>query len=247
MGKAKEEVTPPEDESSETDTETPLPETPPTLFKYKLDRALKSSTADNRRSASPTNKKDQTVFEEPLVRRKPVRPQPQPPGQKTLSLKPVPLVSERRDEIEETEVFEEDRRRISREVLFSRFLSGIVDIFLPAFLGLAFTVVASLLLGFDLFAPASMKWIGLLAVSFFFFNSLFFLLSSGQTLGMVMTDLRLVSEEEGTSISVTAVVLRVLFFIPSVVTVIGLAWAIFDPLCRCLHDLFSRTRIEPAS
>ncbi|MGW8179427.1 MAG: RDD family protein, partial [bacterium] len=192
-------------------------------------------------------KKEHPVFEEPLIRRKPVRQVQQPPGQKTLHLKPgAPRVTKVEEKVDE-EVIAEDKRKIPKEILFSRFLSGIVDLVLPLLIGLVFTIVASFLLGFDLLSPASMKWIGLLALSFFFFNSLFFFLTSGQTPGMLVTDLRLVGEHEEEDITTSSILLRVLFFLPSALTVVGLAWAIFDPLCRCFHDLVSRTRIEPAS
>ena len=140
---------------------------------------------------------------------------------------------------------EKEEPRVSKEILFSRFLSGIIDLVLPLLTGFAFTIVASLLLGFDLFVPSSMKWIGLFALSFFLFNSFFFFLSSGRTPGMFVTDLELVGENEE-EITVSSILLRVFFFLPSVLTVVGLGWAIFDPLCRCLHDLLSGTRIEPA-
>jgi uncharacterized RDD family membrane protein YckC len=219
-------------------------ETPPTLFKYKLDRALRNSTVPNIQTSS-TPKKEH-VFEEPLIRRKPVRPVPRPPGQKTLHLRPDPLPSKKKEERPEEEILSDEEDKVPKEVLFSRFLAGIVDLVLPLLMGLTFTLVASFLLGFDLFSPATLKWIGLLALSFFFFNSIFFFLTSGQTPGMVVTDLHLVADQEERELTVGAILLRVALFLPSAATVIGLGWALFDPLCRCLHDLGSRTRVEPA-
>jgi uncharacterized RDD family membrane protein YckC len=235
------------EDSSSPEPDEELGENPPTLFKYKLDRALRNSLTPSKVEARSKLKRDEHVFEEPLIRRKPVRPVQQPPGQKTLHLGPAPPETRRMEETIEEGVIEEERQRISKEILFSRFLSGIVDLVLPVLLGFAFTIVASFLLGFDLFSPSSMKWIGLFALSFFYFNSLFFFLTSGQTPGMVVTDLRLVGEHEKEAITTSAILLRVMLFLPSALTVVGLGWAIFDPLCRCLHDLVSRTRIEPAS
>ena len=217
-------------------------ELPTKLFKYKLDKALRNSVPQG--SEAPKSK-PAPVFEKPLVRQKPVRPLSEDSGQRTLRLKPAGPVVERFDPKEPSEQGVLEEPRMSREVLFSRFLSGIVDLFFPVFLGTAFTIVASLLLDLDLFYAGSVKWIALFSFSFFLFNSLFFLLTSGQTLGMIATDLHLVGESEEEGLTPTAVLLRVLFFIPSVVTVIGLAWAIFDPLCRCFHDLVSRTRVVP--
>ena len=232
---------------SESELKEEEVDSPPTLFKYKLDRALRSSAST--RKAEPPSKslKNQHVFEEPLVRRKPVRPVQQPPGQRTLHLKPDVPIARRVEDEPELEVVEEEEPKVSKEILFSRFLSGIVDLVLPLLMGFTFTIVASFLLGFDLLTPSSIKWIGLFALSFFFFNSVFFFMTSGQTPGMIVTDLRLVRENEDDEVSVGAILLRVLLFLPSALTVIGLAWAIFDPMCRCLHDLLSRTRIEPVS
>jgi uncharacterized RDD family membrane protein YckC len=231
---------------AELDPEKEPAEHPPTLFKYKLDRALRDSTSKSRKGSVSKSSKDQPVFEKPLIRRKPIRPVPQPPGQKTLHLKPdVPIARRGEDRI--SDAVEEGAPRVSREILFSRFLSGIVDLVLPLLTGFAFTIVASFLIGFDLLSPSSIQWIGLFSLSFFLFNSLFFFMTSGQTPGMVVTDLRLVSEKTNQEVSPTDILLRVLVFLPSALTVIGLGWAIFDPMCRCLHDLVSRTRIEPSS
>jgi uncharacterized RDD family membrane protein YckC len=215
-------------------------EPPPTLFKYKLDRALEKSETPSDVEARSKQKQDPTVFDETLVRRKPIRPVRPHPGQKTLRLQvtPPPVGKVEEEVTEET---------IPKEILFSRFLSGIVDLVLPTLMGFVFTIAASLLLGFDLFSAGSMKWIGLFALSFFFFNSLFFFLVSGQTPGMFVTDLRLVGDYEKDQVPTSAILLRVLLFLPSVLTVVGLLWSLFDPFCRCLHDLVSRTRIEPAS
>jgi len=228
-------------------SEEPLDEpvdSPQTLFKYKLDRALRNSTLPSTRSGSRPKKK-QHLFEEPLIRRKPIRPVQQPPGQKTLHLQPEPSPFKTVDEPVEKEVISDEEERVPKEILFSRFLSGIVDLVLPLLTGFVFTIVASFLLGFDLFSQSSLKWIGLLSLSFFFFNSLFFFLTSGQTPGMVVTDLQLIGED-GREVTTFSILLRVAFFLPSALTVVGLGWALFDPLCRCLHDLVSRTKIEPA-
>lgn len=232
---------------SELEPDEKNTDTPPTLFKYKLDRALKHSSTTDKIERPSGAKKHSHVFEEPLVRRKPTRPIQHAPGQRILHLKPdVPIARRAEDQIE-NELIEEEEPRMSKEILFSRFLSGIVDLVLPLLIGFAFTIVASFLLGFDLLSPLSMKWIGLFALSFFLFNSLFFLMTSGQTPGMTVTDLRLVDENGVQEVSQGAILLRVLLFLPSVITVIGLAWALFDPWCRCLHDLLSHTRIEPES
>jgi uncharacterized RDD family membrane protein YckC len=133
---------------------------------------------------------------------------------------------------------------ISREILFSRFLSGIIDLFIPLFLAFVFAFAASRLLDFRVFSTESLEWIALFSAGFFFFNSIFFLSLASQTPGMFVTELRLVGEDQREELSLTAILIRVILFLPSAVTIVGLCWAVFDPRCRCFHDLLSRTRIE---
>ena len=132
---------------------------------------------------------------------------------------------------------------VDREVLFSRFLCGIIDLSLPVLTGFLFTVGGAWILDFDYFLSAALEWAAAFSLFFFFFNSLFFLTLMGQTPGMYVTELRLVSDS-GQAPSLRQLVLRVLLFLPSVLSLAGLAWALLDPSCRTAHDRFSSTRVE---
>jgi uncharacterized RDD family membrane protein YckC len=165
---------------------------------------------------------------------------PKLPGQKELNLQPVISVAREEDNADQ----DTEKLLISREILFSRFLAGIIDLLFPVMLALVFALAAARLLDLRVFSVDSIGWIALFSLGFFFFNSIFFLSLSGQTPGMFLTDLRLVGEDDPEDLSLTSILLRVVFFLPSAITIIGLCWAVFDPLCRCLHDLLSRTRIE---
>ena len=137
--------------------------------------------------------------------------------------------------------------RISREILFSRFLAGVVDLTFPLALGVAFSLVAAWRIGFDFFSPDSIQSAVLLSLGFYLFNSSFFLLLAGQTPGMYVAQLALVSDEGSRDIPFASTVLRVLLFIPSALSVVGLVWGTVDARCRCLHDVLSGTRIAPLS
>lgn len=134
---------------------------------------------------------------------------------------------------------------VSREILFSRLLAGLADLSLSAVMALIFTWSGAWILEFDLFSSLAARWLGLLALAFHFFNSLFFLLISGQSPGMFFTRLLLV-DAEGNEVSTGSILLRVIVFLPVMVSVVGLLWGIIDSKCRCLHDLLSGTRIVPA-
>ncbi len=138
----------------------------------------------------------------------------------------------------------------SREVLLSRFLAGIIDVTVPLALGMSFALVAAWRIGFDFFAFGSLRMALLLSLGFYLFNSIFFLLLSGQTPGMYAAQLRLIDPEGRDDIPATSIVLRVILFLPSCLTVVGLLWSIFDPERRCLHDVLSGSNVvgnNPAS
>ncbi len=133
---------------------------------------------------------------------------------------------------------------LSHEVLFSRMLAGIIDLFLPVLIAVVFSFSAAKILNFDFFSPNSLRLGVLVALSFFFLNSFYFLVLSGQTPGMYLTDLQLVGEESE-RVPFRSLVIRICLFLPVVATVVGLLWSILDPWCRGVHDLISGTRVVP--
>ena len=216
------------------------------LFQYKLgeaeekDRPERRIVTSSRKVASPP-----ITLEKPLIRMSVVgRPRrTRRAEQRKLRLEPllskpaeVPVPG-RRDSSHEVEA-------ISREVLFSRLLAGIVDLLSPALIGLFFTFLASEVLNFELFAVSSLRLVFLFSLSFFFFNSFFFLLTSRQTPGMFLTDLQLIDEESDDP-SLGSICLRICLFLPVAATVVGLVSGFFDRRCRCLHDRLSQTRVVP--
>jgi uncharacterized RDD family membrane protein YckC len=133
----------------------------------------------------------------------------------------------------------------SSEILLSRLLSGIIDLSFPVLISACFVGAASWKLGFDLFGYNSLIWLAGIAAFFFVFNSLFFFLTIGQTPGMILTDLKLLPSEGNREITAVEVLFRVVFFILSALSIIGLLWALFDTQKRCLHDILSGSRVLP--
>lgn len=71
---------------------------------------------------------------------------------------------------------------------------------------------------------------------------LWFWLRGGQTLAMKTWHLRLVGVD-GQPLTLRQAMLRFVIAVPSVLTGIGLLWALFDPGQQFLHDRLAKTKI----
>jgi len=207
---------------------------------------------------SPTEEKTEAIPSEPLLdavldqapepaRKAPGEVSPKvTPRQRKLSLgEPPPSIYSGLAKKKKRPALSEGK--ISNEILLSRLLAGIIDLTLPVLIAFGFVAAASWKLGFDLLGYDSLIWVCVFAGFFFIFNSIFFLLSSGQTPGMVLTDLNIVSAEPEEEIPAGTLVLRIVFFLLSLASVIGLLWALVDSRKCCLHDILSGTRVVPAN
>ncbi|GEM_PF-3599855 len=130
---------------------------------------------------------------------------------------------------------------VPAEILFSRFLSGIIDLTIPAVAAILLGLLATRYTGADVFAGSTWTWMLILAVTLHLFTSFFFLNLVSQTPGMYAAQLKLVAWPESDDIPAANIGLRVLLFPFVLVTVVGLASALFDKRRRCLHDIVSRT------
>jgi uncharacterized RDD family membrane protein YckC len=219
------------------------------LFDYKL-----SNTAQKKRrqkvvrftkkgSASPQ------LAEKPLIRTpvssRGTTARPQLPQQQALTLD-APLAPPMSSSSASEEKDDSREIGISHEVIFSRFLAGMIDMVLSFLTAFVFTLSASYFLNFELISTNSVRLGMLFSLCFFFLNSFFFLVLSGQTPGMYLTDLQLVGEDSQ-EVSFPSLVLRVVLFLPVAATVLGLFWCVGDPWCRCAHDRVSNTRIIPVT
>jgi len=217
------------------------------LFDYSLGDSGQGLKKQRVVTITRSTRESQPVVEKPLIRT-PVGTsrgfRSHPPRQQALTLE-VPAAPEPLDfsaSTSEEAAASEDG--LSHEVLFSRMLAGIIDLFLPVLIAVVFSFSAAKILNFDFFSANSLHLGILVALFFFFLNSFFFLILSGQTPGMYLTDLHLVGEESET-VPFQSLVIRICLFLPVVATVVGLLWSIFDPWCRGAHDRVSGTRVVP--
>ncbi len=163
---------------------------------------------------------------------------PRRPAQQALSLEPLLAEVTNSRTLPEREA----KRAVSKEILFSRVLAGMLDLILPLATAVLFVFAASWFLGLDFFSSsATYSWL-LLALGFYLFGSLYFFWTAGRTPGMSATDLQL-SGEDSEEPPFISVVIRIVLFLPVVATVVGLILALFDSECRTLHDRLSRTKV----
>lgn len=213
------------------------------LFDYSLGDSAQGLKKQRVVTFARSTPESQPVVEKPLIRT-PVAPRPRShlPKQQALTLEaPAAREDPPVSTSEETAVGEIG---LSHEVLFSRMLAGIIDLFLPVLIAVVFSFSAARILNFDFFSADSLRLGIPVAVSFFFLNSFFFMILSGQTPGMYLTDLQLVAEESET-VPFQSLVIRICLFLPVAASVVGLLWSIFDPWCRGVHDRVSGTRVVP--
>lgn len=214
--------------------------------------------------ANPIRAKDDAVLsplETPLKRSQnastvsePVRPRPLPLSklsespsspQKLLDLEPpVPKARESvKPREQESPVPPVSKPlAVSREILVSRSLSGLIDLIFAAAVAVGFVVVGSHFLEIDFFGFLPLTIASGLTLVMLIVNGLYFLMTCGRTPGMAATGLRLVTIEGGRP-SGTQVLGRSLLFLPCLISVVGLAWAILDPERRCAHDVLSGTLV----
>ncbi len=135
---------------------------------------------------------------------------------------------------------------ISSEILLSRFLAFIIDLSLSVAVGFLFVFLSSRVTGSTFPTADSLLLVASCGLVFLVLSSMFFLFATGQTWGMVCTDLRLQAEDGGPP-SLAAVLARTVLFFAVLITIVGLALSLFDPLRRCWHDRLTDTLVVPSS
>jgi uncharacterized RDD family membrane protein YckC len=130
-----------------------------------------------------------------------------------------------------------------RLILLSRTFSGLVDLVIVVLMASAMIYAVDVIEGIEIFDTVSLlHYLALLAAVFLAY-SVFFLASANQTIGMMITDMRIISESDGRT-TLGQVFVRALAFLPSLLAAgAGLVVGLFDPQARCLHDRLSRTRV----
>ncbi len=128
-------------------------------------------------------------------------------------------------------------------ILLSRTLSGLVDLIIIFLCAGAFILGADLFSGIDYIDTVSLIDYCALLLAIHFIYTVFFLGASSQTIGMMITDLK-VAAKDGRRPGIAQILKRCGAFLLSFVTAgVGLLWGVFDRETRCLHDLLSGTQV----
>ncbi len=130
-----------------------------------------------------------------------------------------------------------------RLILVSRTLSGLVDLLIVAICTGAFIIATDLMSGIDIFDGKSLAIFSLLLLAVFFLYSAFFLGTANQTIGMMLTDLKVIDAAQRRP-RLGQILWRSFGYLVSVLMFgAGLLWGCFDRQSRCLHDRLSDTRV----
>ncbi|MBI4481477.1 MAG: RDD family protein [Acidobacteria bacterium] len=139
---------------------------------------------------------------------------------------------------------EPSQKKPDGTILLSRTLAGLLDLVLVLMLAGLFTVLGSMFSTVDDHETALSALFFVLLALFYFIYSVFFLVATRQTIGMMLSGLE-VLDNDGGKPSPSQAVLRTLgFFLAAGTMAAGLLWGIFEPEGRCWQDLISRTRVH---
>ncbi len=131
-------------------------------------------------------------------------------------------------------------------ILLSRTLGGLVDILIVILCAGALVLTVDFISGIDVLDSTSVFHYGLLLLAIHLLYSMFFLGSANQTIGMMITDLRVVGSQ-GERAQAWRLLLRCFLYLPALLALaLGLIWAVFDSDSLCLHDRLSGTSIVRA-
>ncbi len=140
-----------------------------------------------------------------------------------------------------------NERQTDRFILLSRTLAGLVDWIIVFICTASIIFTVDVVEGIDVFDTVSVFHYGLLLLATYFVYSLFFLGTAGQTIGMMLTDLKIVNSPIGRP-SVGQMLTRCCVFLLGCAGLgAGLLWGCFDGQSCCLHDRLSRTRVTRIS
>jgi uncharacterized RDD family membrane protein YckC len=136
-----------------------------------------------------------------------------------------------------------EQSRPDRLILLSRTLAGLVDLIMVAACTLGVLAATDFVSGIGNVDWHSMLVYSALLILIFLLYSVFFLGTANQTIGMMITDLRVLGEDKRRP-GFQKVLGRSAAYLVSLMSAgIGLLWGCFDEECRCWHDRLSGTRV----
>ena len=128
-------------------------------------------------------------------------------------------------------------------ILLSRTLAGLIDLIIVVLCTTIFIISADYFSGIVILDIVSLIEYAGLFLMIFLLYSIFFLATSGQTVGMMITDLRVIGIQ-GSRPSIGQLFIRCFGFLLSVIVLgIGLLWSLLDRNNMCLHDRLSNTSV----
>lgn len=131
----------------------------------------------------------------------------------------------------------------NKYILLSRTLGGLIDLIIVLLCTAAFVIAADSFSGIVVLDHISIIEYAALFLMIFLFYSIFFLAASGQTIGMMITDLRVIGIANSRP-SISQLFARCFGYLLSVIVLgVGLFWSFFDRKNRCLHDRLSDTSV----
>ncbi len=131
-------------------------------------------------------------------------------------------------------------------ILLTRTLSGLVDLICVVLCTGAFIIAVDLFSGIIMLDGISLINVSILFLMNYFVYSLFFLIASSQTVGMMITDLRVVGADQKRP-TMRQLVLRCLGHLGSLFGLgIGLLISLYNRENLCLHDRLSGTHVVRA-
>jgi len=141
--------------------------------------------------------------------------------------------------VQETPIEQENKY-----ILLSRTLAGLVDLIIIVLCTTAFIIAADSFSGIVMLDDISIIEYTVLFLLIFFLYSIFFLSASGQTIGMMITDLRIIGIANSRP-SIGQLFTRCFGYLLSVILLgAGLFWSFFDRKNRCFHDRLSDTSVK---
>ena len=130
-----------------------------------------------------------------------------------------------------------------RLIFLSRTLSGLIDLLLIVLFAAVFLCMADFLTDAPMLNSINAINCSTLFLMIYFLYSVFFLGTNGQTLGMIVTDLRVESMNKK-PLLLSQVVRRNASFLISLFGLgIGLLTGVISNECMCLHDRLSKTHV----
>jgi len=128
-------------------------------------------------------------------------------------------------------------------ILLSRTLSGLIDLIFIILCTGAFIIAADFFSGIVVLDFLSLVDFAVLFLMTYFVYSIYFLVASGQTIGMMITELRVTGSDEKRP-PLRQLLSRCFGYLLSLLVLgIGLLWGLFDRESLCFHDRISHTRV----